>query len=79
MSPTVFREGSNRYYFFSREEARMHIHVLTPNGEAKFWIEPEIELVNHSGLSDYEIKKISDTIKERKEEICAKWNSHFGG
>jgi len=27
MSPTVFREGGFRFYFFSREESRMHVHV----------------------------------------------------
>jgi len=44
MSPTVFRSGPYRFYFFSREESRMHIHVDSSEGEAKFWIKPEIEL-----------------------------------
>ena len=35
MSPTVFREGSFRF-FFSREEERLHIHVQSPDGEAKY-------------------------------------------
>jgi hypothetical protein len=51
MSPTVFREGPYRFYFFSREEPRIHVHVGSSDGEAKFWIEPEIELAvsRHSG------------------------------
>jgi hypothetical protein len=44
VSPTVFREGGFRFYFFSLEESRMHIHVHGEGGEAKFWIEPRIEL-----------------------------------
>jgi hypothetical protein len=36
MSPTIFREGGFRFYFFSREEPRMHVHVQGQNGEAKF-------------------------------------------
>ena len=44
--PTVFKEGEYRFYFFSREETRKHIHVSSANGEAKiqnisprgFWI-----------------------------------------
>ncbi|NJN37011.1 MAG: DUF4160 domain-containing protein [Nitrospiraceae bacterium] len=28
-----------RFYFFSREEARMHVHVYCDRGEAKFWLE----------------------------------------
>ena len=47
MSPTIFRVGRLRFYFFSREETRMHVHVQHPTGEAKFWLEPEIELARN--------------------------------
>jgi hypothetical protein len=50
VSPTVFRLRNYRFYFFSREEPRMHVHVLSPDGEAKFWIEPTIELAMNKGL-----------------------------
>lgn len=49
MSPTVFRHGPYRFYFFSREEARIHVHVQSAAGEAKFWLEPEIELAQNYG------------------------------
>lgn len=42
MSPTVFRDGPFRFFFLSREEERLHIHVQSPDGEAKFWIDPEM-------------------------------------
>lgn len=42
MSPTVFRDKGFRFLFFSREEARMHVHVQCERGEAKFWMEPAI-------------------------------------
>jgi hypothetical protein len=51
MSPTVFRDGAYRFYLFSREEPRAHIHVQHPTGEAKFWIEPSIELARNYGLT----------------------------
>jgi hypothetical protein len=44
MSPTVIRVGGYRLFFFSRGEARLHVHVLSSDGEAKFWLEPEIGL-----------------------------------
>ncbi len=28
----------------------MHVHVISPDGEAKFWLEPEIELAVNQGL-----------------------------
>jgi hypothetical protein len=52
MSPTVFRHQSFRFHFFSREEPRMHIHVHCPHGEAKFWMEPSIELARNHNLTD---------------------------
>jgi hypothetical protein len=50
MSPTVFRDGPFRF-FFSREEERLHIHVESADGEAKFWLEPKIELARNHELS----------------------------
>ncbi len=41
MSPTVHRERGFRFFFFSREEERPHIHVTCEQGEAKFWLEPK--------------------------------------
>ena len=40
MSPTVFRESGFRFYCFSREEPRMHVHVQSQNAEPKLWLEP---------------------------------------
>ena len=51
MSPTIFRERGYRFFFFSREESRMHVHVYCGDGEAKYWLEPEIELARNC-LSD---------------------------
>jgi hypothetical protein len=36
VSPTVLQQGPYRFYFNSREETRMHIHVESPDGRAKF-------------------------------------------
>ncbi len=57
MSPTVFRECGYRFFFFSREEERMHVHVLSGNGEAKFWLEPEIELAKNYHYSRITVER----------------------
>ena len=77
VSPTVFRYRSYRFFFFSREERRRHIHVRSPDGEAKFWIEPEIELVVSRGLSSKELKELENIIRENENEIRKHWNRHF--
>jgi len=33
------------FFFYSMEEDRMHIHVEKGDNDAKFWLEPKIELV----------------------------------
>jgi len=47
MSPTVFKEAGCRFFFFSREEERIHVYVLSGDGEAKFCLESEIELAKN--------------------------------
>lgn len=79
MSPTVFREGPFRFYFFSREEKRMHIHVQGPDGEAKFWLEPEVELATSIGLRQHQLKALLNTVKEHQDEIRNAWERHFPG
>ena len=77
MSPTVFRYKGYRFFFFSREEARMHIHVASSDGEAKFWLEPLTALANNYGFSAKELKKIQKVIEEHKNEIEKSWKKHF--
>jgi hypothetical protein len=77
MSPTVFREGGFRFYFFSREEKRMHVHVQSQNGEAKFWLEPAIELAQFVGLSQREINEARHLVQEHENDIRNAWYTHF--
>jgi hypothetical protein len=79
MSPTVFREGGFRFYFFSREEQRMHVHVQGQSGEAKFWLEPAIELAQYAGLSQREINEAPHLVQEHEHDIRSAWRKHFPG
>ena len=77
MSPTIFRYKGYRFFFFSREEERMHIHVIHAEGEAKIWREPEVELNKSIGLNSKQIKEILEQAELHKEEIIQNWNDHF--
>jgi hypothetical protein len=77
MSPTIFRYKNYRFFFFSREEQRIHIHVLGSDGEAKFWMEPQIELAHNYGISQKEITELIEIIKSHENEIREAWNKHF--
>jgi hypothetical protein len=78
MNPTVFRQARLRFHFFSREEARMHVHVTSPDGEAKFWLEPSVELARSYRFSQTQLKYIQTTIEARYDELSAAWRRHFG-
>lgn len=77
VSPTVFRHGSFRFYFFSREEPRIHVHVSHPHGEGKFWLEPEIALAFNHGLSGRQVSTVLRLIEEHEDEIRTAWKKHF--
>jgi len=78
MSPTIFRAKGLRFFFFSLEEPRAHVHVLGEEGEAKVWIEPEIEVAKARGLSEKTLGFALKQIEEREGEIREAWNRHFG-
>jgi len=78
MSPTVFKQDGYRFFFFSREEPRVHIHIYCADGEAKFWLEPQIELAKNYGLSRKQLKEIEKIIEEHYEEIKNAWKKVFG-
>lgn len=78
MSPTVFRHKNYRFFFFSREEERMHVHVTCPEGEAKFWLEPIVSLERNYGLSPRALKEIQKVIEEKRNEVIRAWKKHFG-
>ena len=78
MSPTVFREQGYRFFFFSREEERMHVHVLSENGEAKFWLEPEILIAKNYRLNQQQLGQIRSILEARYDELIGAWRQHFG-
>lgn len=77
MTPTILRKNGYRFFFFSREEPRMHVHVMSNKGEAKFWLEPELELAMNYGFSRKEIKEVEVLIEERYNEFVNEWHRHF--
>lgn len=55
----------------------MHVHVHAASGEAKFWLEPRIELARNYGLSMRQVNAALRLIQEREDEIRKAWKTHF--
>ena len=56
----------------------MHVHVTHPDGEAKFWLEPAIELAVNQGLSERQLSAVLETVRSHHKEIVDAWHKHFG-
>lgn len=77
MTPTFYRVKSFRFYVNSREETRAHIHIHTPDGEAKFWLEPQVELVVNYGIRESDLAEIGRIILEKRDEFTGLWRTYF--
>ena len=57
----------------------MHVHVYCGDGEAKYWLEPEIELARNYHLSGLQLKQIEGLIEVHYDELTGAWKQHFSG
>ncbi len=55
----------------------MHVHVSHPDGEAKFWLRPELSLATNAGLSSKQINEAEKLVRKHLEEIANAWHNHF--
>ncbi|MFA7576931.1 MAG: DUF4160 domain-containing protein [Candidatus Muiribacteriota bacterium] len=77
MSPTIFMYKNYRFYFNSREETRMHIHVRTADGEMKIWLEPYVELYKNYGIKNKDVLEILKIAMEKSDDFKKMWKKHF--
>jgi hypothetical protein len=57
----------------------MHVHVKGAEGDAKFWLEPEIELAMQHDLPPHRLGEIRRLVEEHQDEIKDAWRQHIGG
>lgn len=55
----------------------MHVHVHCGDGEAKFWLEPQIELARNYRLTRKQLRQIEGIIEDRRDELTVAWKQHF--
>ncbi|MGF1615113.1 MAG: DUF4160 domain-containing protein [Gammaproteobacteria bacterium] len=57
------------------------MHVLSADGEAKFWLEPEIKLARNHGYSRSQLKLVESMVGEHYDELIAAWlwRRYFAG
>lgn len=77
MSPTFRREEGYNFKIYSNEEERIHVHVIKAECEAKFWLEPRIELAENYGFKNKEIKRIIQILEIYGDEFKRKFTEHI--
>lgn len=78
MSPKFRKEDGFVFKIYSNEEERMHVHVVKAENEAKFWLEPAIELAENYGFNNKEIKKITKMVETYGNEFKQQFAAHIG-
>ena len=72
--PTILKIGSYRFHFYSDEgNEPPHIHVATPEGECKFWLDP-IKLARNKGVSPRTVRHIEKLVFENQNLLMEKYN-----
>ncbi len=75
--PTVLRIGSFRFHFYSDEGTEpSHIHIRTPDGECKFWLEPFILLASNKGVRPHDIRQIEKLVFEHQNQLKQAYHEH---
>jgi Domain of unknown function (DUF4160) len=78
--PVVFRESGFRFHFYSDEgdpREPIHIHVVSGDGDAKFWLYPEVNIAYNRGYSAKTLNALIKIVESRKSEIEDRWHGHF--
>lgn len=55
----------------------MHVHVISGDGEAKYWLEPKIEIAKNYHYSTKQLKQIESMIEVHYNELISAWKQHF--
>ncbi|MEE9912521.1 MAG: DUF4160 domain-containing protein [Deltaproteobacteria bacterium] len=75
--PTVMKIGVFRFHFYSDEgNEPPHIHVATPDGECKFWLDP-VRLAKNKGVSPETIRLIERLVFNHRDLFEEKFHDYF--
>jgi len=75
--PTVLNLLGMKFYYWSREHEPVHIHVKKGGAEARYIIEPDIELIANMGFKPHELAIAEEVIKDNREYMIEHWKLYF--
>ena len=78
--PRVFEIEGYRGFFFSNEGTPpepVHIHIKKGEGEANFWLTPNVTLAESWNMKVSELTRAQEIVVEHRQEILDLWNRYF--
>ena len=75
--PELFRMFGMVFFFFSNEHLPIHVHVSNGDGEAKFQVSPEVELISNDGMKKKDLRLAESMIEENADLIIKRWKEYF--
>ena len=78
MSPVFRRESEYTFKIYSNEEERMHIYVIYGGLEAKYWLEPRVELAKNTGIPEHKLNDIKRIVDKYADDFKEQFRQHIG-
>ena len=76
--PTILRVGKFRFHFYSNEgDEPAHIHIRTPEGECKYWLDP-VELATNKGIPVKGLRYIERMVFKNHAFLKEKYHEFHG-
>ncbi len=72
MAKILFRDQGYRFMFSSDVE-REHVIVFNWDGEARYWLVPDVELEDNDKFSRLELEDIEALVNKNKEKLLQLW------
>lgn len=77
--PKALAHDVYRVFFYSKENNEPpHVHVKRDRDEAKFWLDPVVELAGNWGFARHELNRVRRLVEDNRERLLERWHEHFG-
>ena len=78
--PVVLRLDGFKFFFYANEgnpREPAHIHIRTSGAEAKFWLEPQVQLARNDGFDAPTLRHIAGFVANHQAQLKRDWHEYF--
>ena len=76
--PTILIVNGYRFFFYSNEnDEPIHVHIEKAEGNAKYWLEPDLEEAYSYCFTTRQRKEIRLITANNQQQLIIAWNEYF--